>query len=134
VPSDSPVRAKLTGTWSAVPHDAEFTMNSDGSYVSTFTRGGLDYEFEGTWTVKDGVLILKLTANHSVNTKHTMRVGSSESYKIAYVDSGMLVFEGSDGIMQVWVHVDRKSKRSTIFGRSGREQPNTALEPTPTAP
>ena len=74
-------------------------MGSDGSYVSKFTRGGLDYEYGGIWTVKGGVLILKVTANHSVKTKHTLRVGTFDTYKIVYADSGMLVTESPGGVL-----------------------------------
>ena len=87
-------------------------MNSDGSFVSTFSRDGLDYEFEGTWTVKNEVLIAKITANHSINTRHTMPVGSYNTDKIVYADGVMLV-ESTGGALRVLVHEDKESKHPT---------------------
>jgi hypothetical protein len=113
VASDASTRAKLIGTWTGLSHNLELTRNSDGSFVSTFTREGLDYEFEGTWTVMNGVLIDRITANHSMNTKHTMHVGSFDTYKIVYVDSVMLV-ESAGGALRVLVHEDKKSERPKI--------------------
>jgi hypothetical protein len=96
VPSDAQLRHKLIGTWIGPSDNLEMTMSSDGSYVSKFTREGMNYDYEGTWKIKDGFLITTLTANNSTNAKHTMHIGSVESFRIVHVDDQELIDEVGD--------------------------------------
>jgi hypothetical protein len=109
-PNDAELGQRVVGGWVGPSDILEMTMSSDGSYVSKFTRKGLDYEFDGTWKIKDGFLIMTLTANKSTNTKHTPQVGSVERFRIIHVDDQELIDEVGDGGTVSTVHFRRLTK------------------------
>jgi hypothetical protein len=107
-PNDAELRQRVVGSWIGPSDNLELTMSSDGSYVSKFMREGMDYAYEGTWKIKDGFLITTLTANKSTNTKHTMHVGSVESFRIVHVDDQELIDEVGSGGMVVYTNYFEK--------------------------
>jgi hypothetical protein len=114
VPTDSQVRTRLVGDWTGLLDNLELTLYSDGNFVSTFTRRGLDYKFEGTWELKNGFLIYRITANDSMNAMRTnavrtMHAGDFDTYTLVYVDSAMLVCESANGMMRTYVRAESKT-------------------------
>jgi hypothetical protein len=107
-PNDVELRQRVVGSWIGPSDNLELTISSDGSYVSKFTRKRMDYDYEGTWKIKDGFLITTLTANNSTNAKHTMHVGSVESSRIVHVDDQELIDEVEDGGVVVHTNHFRK--------------------------
>ncbi len=109
-PNDAELRQRVVGGWIGPSDNLEMTMSPDGSYVSKFTREGIDYEFEGTWKIKDGFLIMTLTANNSTNTKHTPHAGGMERFRIIHVDDQELIDQQEDGGTVSTVHFSKLTK------------------------
>lgn len=92
-PSDTQFSRKVVGTWTDSVHRLALSLAPDGAYTSTFTRNGIDYEYEGTWKIEDGVVLLTLMTNNSTDTAHTMRVGTVQRFGIVHVDDHEFVYE-----------------------------------------
>jgi hypothetical protein len=109
-PNDADLRKRVVGSWIGPSDKLELTMNSDGNYISKFTRKGIGYEFEGTWMIKDGFLIYTLTTNNTTNTKHTLHVGSVEKFRIIHVNEEELIDQTGNGGTVSTIHFKKFTK------------------------
>jgi uncharacterized protein (TIGR03067 family) len=100
--TDADIRKHLLGTWGHQNNDAidYITFNEDGSFSSTRTwkRGFLKNTFEedgrqsGTWKLKDGVVILHVTAS---TLKEKM--GQVYSYRINSISATEVIYLSPEG-------------------------------------
>jgi hypothetical protein len=85
--------AKLThqiaGAWNHVGGGFSMTISSDGS----FSSGSSNVAYQGTWLVRDAVLVVTIT--NATGTKQHEPVGSVDRMKIVQADEGHLTLESS---------------------------------------
>jgi hypothetical protein len=94
---DAELRQKITGTW--IPSSngtiyAAVTVSSDGSFVSKFSviRTNIPSEliYQGTWQVKDGVLITTITNVDGLEPHDP--VGKIRNIKIIHMDEHEMTY------------------------------------------
>jgi uncharacterized protein (TIGR03067 family) len=106
--TDADIQKQLTGTWGYQNKEwVDYnTFNDDGSFSATRTykRGFLQNVFEddrrssGTWKIKEGVLILNITASTDNQLK-----GQVYSYRINSINSSIVIFLNGEGqVRQEW--------------------------------
>ena len=83
---DTKLARQIVGAWK---HESGFSMTiaSDGS----FSSGSSSVTYQGTWLVKDDVLVLTVT--NATDTKQHEPVGSVDRMKIIQADDGHLTLE-----------------------------------------
>jgi hypothetical protein len=91
---DAQLQKAITGSWS----DGFFfkiTLAPDGSWESQWARptNGLTYlTYQGTWAVKDGLLVSTLTNCVAVGTTNFVPVGNVQRCKIVQADDSNFVY------------------------------------------
>ena len=77
---------QIAGTWK---HEGGFgmTISSDGS----FSSGSSNVAYQGTWLVKDDVLVMTIT--NATSTRQHEPVGSVDRMKIVQADDSHLTLE-----------------------------------------
>jgi hypothetical protein len=91
---DAKLRKQITGTW-AEDHFFDMTLASDGRFASRLTQATNVFTFEGTWLVKDDVLVMSIT--NATGTSSHVSAGSVDRMKIISVDDHHLVYKAPPG-------------------------------------
>ena len=81
------LRQKLTGSWALTNGTGVITLAPDGSLRSRFTGRTQALAFEGTWQLRDDVLIVS-----GVKSNGVLQVGETRC-KILHLEGGDLVWE-----------------------------------------
>jgi hypothetical protein len=100
---DAKLREQIAGKWGKFGESSEMTFDLDGSfhfrasYVSTngilsITNATLKWASDGTWDVKDGFLICKITNSTSENTIERPSIGDISRSRITFVDAHNLCY------------------------------------------
>jgi hypothetical protein len=98
-PSDAMIRRKLPGTWNVNIADGRartLMMSSDGHWTEQITGKIRTGTLDGTWQVRDGVLINTLT-----NNDLDMQVPSTHSSRIIRINSHEYVLQSENGKAQI---------------------------------
>lgn len=85
-PSDAEIHQTIIGTWRNPGGYGQMTLDSDGSFSSSWKAGNHTNTFYGTWHVKDGELTMAGTNRNAPPFSDTSRS------KIIQVDSHVLIF------------------------------------------
>jgi len=94
-PNDSMIRRKLLGTWILNITDGRartLMMSSDGHWTEQITGKIRTGRLDGTWQVRDGLLITTIT-----NNDLDMQVPSTHSSRIIRIDSHEYVLQSENG-------------------------------------
>jgi hypothetical protein len=87
--SDAKLSRQLAGNWT---HGAgSMSISPDGSFSSRWGSGDSLVSYQGTWLVKDHVLVMTVT-NTSGTIQHDF-VGSVQRMRFIQLDAGHLVVE-----------------------------------------
>lgn len=99
---ETTIQNQVAGTWF---HDDSYyrcvmKLVSDGSFHSrcttTFTNATYEWSYDGTWEVKDGVLISTITNSSTKNTDHFEPVGTVDRVRIVEIDGSHLALAIED--------------------------------------
>ena len=87
---DASVHDRIIGSW--VHGDSgEITLLPNGSFHSKWTIAltnvTQEWIYDGTWGVKEGVLISTVTNSSANNTTNSQAIGSIDRFKIIQLDS-----------------------------------------------
>jgi hypothetical protein len=115
-PSDAMLSRQIAGPWTD-GHYAKMTFVPDGSFSSTFGRPSNRVAFIGIWHIKEGVLIMTTTNSSGASAGP---VGHVDQAKVIYLDAHRLVY--------------KIGEQTISYNRTWLMMPNTAPEPTATAP
>ncbi|MEJ0088235.1 MAG: hypothetical protein WDM80_00530 [Limisphaerales bacterium] len=97
---DAELRQKITGTWTVNSNGINGTISvaSDGSFISKFSVIGTkitsELIYQGTWRVKDGVLITTITnvdglePHEPVGKIRNMKILHMDEHEMAYLVNG----------------------------------------------
>jgi hypothetical protein len=80
---------QIAGAWNHVGGGFSMTISSDGS----FSSGSSKVAYQGTWLVRDAVLVMTIT--NATGTKQHEPVGSVDRMKIVQADESNLTLEQS---------------------------------------
>ena len=93
---DEQFRDRVVGTWRI--ETATVIYRHDGSFQFENSAGQYKWRNSGTWLVKDGYLINKITNSWAENTSVKAPVGRVGHSKITFVDTHKLVTLDNSGI------------------------------------
>ena len=74
-----------------------WTMYSQRIQHDAIPKDASQWLYEGTWEVKDGVLVLSISFANSRNTTNVEAVGTVDNYRVVKVDASKLALE-KDGV------------------------------------
>jgi hypothetical protein len=86
---DTKIRQQIVGNWTNSGLGMSFIITSDGSFSSA--RPSHHNAYEGTWLIKDGVLITTVT--NATGTNLTVKAGDVRDFKIVHLDDHQFYFQ-----------------------------------------
>ena len=86
---ETAIHKQLTGKW-ARGNFGEITYDSDGRFHSRWSNPTEEWLYEGTWDVRNGFIITKITKSEARGSTNFESVGSVDRIKIAIIDGGHL--------------------------------------------
>lgn len=88
---DSKLHEQMIGTWTR-GETFEMRLAADGTYVSQWSGRTARVTFEGTWNVRDSVMVAKLTNCVAQGTTNFPAIGSVDRCAIIRADQTDLVY------------------------------------------
>jgi len=82
---DNKISRQITGTWTTDDGVDVWTLSADGGFDERWSRPPRAFTFQGTWEVKNGMLIQTITKIASTNISHLAPIGTVNRSKIVEV-------------------------------------------------
>lgn len=90
---EATLQRKLVGTWELTNKSGVITMSADGSFLSQFTGRTQVWVYEGTWQIRDGVIVVTTKKSNSVprSDVNLCRIIRADGHELIYDLSGQTI-------------------------------------------